>query len=242
MYTHNQAEHGAILRAYGHRLPALAVAPHLVDLLVTRFGRPARVVPQPLETFWRPARFRRRPSSPPRILVMSPFEIDWKGVPTALHAVRLLRQQGHRCQLVRLSQWPLSDAERALLEADEFHHHLAPRDAAGLVRGCDLLLAPSWEQEGFGLPVLEAMASGVPVVASDIASFRGFAAPAAALVPHDQPQAFADMASKLLGDAAAWRRRRGEGVELCRQYQEGPAGRQAEAAMYWVADGSWERD
>ncbi len=146
-YTHNQAEHPAILAAYGLPLPALAVAPHLAALLSRRFGRPARVVPQPLEPFWVPAA-APAPSSPspapvaspagrpPRVLVASPFEIDWKGVATALAAVRLLRRGGLDCRLVRLSQWPLGPAERELLSPDEFHHRLPPPAVARLVAGC----------------------------------------------------------------------------------------------------------
>nr|MDP9122649.1 hypothetical protein [Acidobacteriota bacterium] len=65
-YTHNLAEHPAILAAYAKPLPALAVASHLADLLRRRFSRPARVVPQPLEPYWRP-RERSVPERPPRV-------------------------------------------------------------------------------------------------------------------------------------------------------------------------------
>jgi glycosyltransferase involved in cell wall biosynthesis len=45
--------------------------------------------------------------------------------------------------------------------------------------------------EGLGLPLLEAMAAGVPVVASDIPVFREVAGAAAILVPPADPQAWA---------------------------------------------------
>jgi glycosyltransferase involved in cell wall biosynthesis len=71
--------------------------------------------------------------------------------------------------------------------------------------------------EGFGLPVLEAMASGTPVVASDIPALREVAGPAAVYVdPHDSE----DIA-RGLAEAAE---RRDELVD---------AGRQRAAAFSW---------
>lgn len=51
-----------------------------------------------------------------------------------------------------------------------------PDDAtlAGLVRGARALLMPSFA-EGFGLPVIEALRAGTPVIASDLAVFREIA-------------------------------------------------------------------
>jgi hypothetical protein len=158
----NLDQHPQILEAYSQQLPAFAVAPHLAAIVRDRFRRPARVVPPALEPMWRP-RWRWRPAQRPRVVVAHPFEVDWKGVATALEAVRRLRAGGAALTLVRVSQWPLSDAERALVEPDEFHCRIDPPAVARLIAGCDLMLAPSWEQEGFGLPVLEAMACGVPV-------------------------------------------------------------------------------
>lgn len=248
-YTHNAADHPAILAAYATPLPGWAVAPHLAELLRARFGRPARVVPQPLEPFWR-APFRRGPGAgsgagsgqPARILVPSPFEIDWKGVRTALAAVRRLRESGFACRLVRLSQWPLSAAERELLAPDEYHCRLPPPEVARLVAGCDLALCPSWEQEGFGLPALEAMACGVPVVASGVSCYRSFAAAAARLVAFDDPDAFARAAREILEDPALWRRMRCAGRRVAVRHREDRAGAAAEAALRWVASGEWRRE
>lgn len=241
IYTHNTHEHGEILQAYRTPIPCLALSPHLAALVEERFGRPARVVPPALASYWRP-RWRRRPRRVPRMLVVHPFEIDWKGVATALEAVRILRAQGLACRLVRLSQWPLSASEKLLLEPDEFHDNLKPWEVAELVRHMDIMLAPSWEQEGFGLPVLEAMASGVPVVASDISAFRSYAGGAAVLVPHDAPERFAAAARGVLEDAAQWRSLRDHGLEAAKRFSEERVAELAEEVLYWVAEERWSKD
>jgi len=244
-YTHNRDQHPLIDAVYGHPLPAMVVAPHLATLLGARFGRPARTVLQPLESFFRPLavwRRPRRPAAKPRILVTSPFEIDWKGVRTALEAVRRLRRRGSNCELVRLSQWPLSNDERAILEADEFHCHLRPADVVRLMRSCHLLLAPSWQQEGFGLPVLEAMACGVPTVASDIDAFRDWTDGAAPLVPAEDPDALAEAAFEVLRSPSRWRELRDHGLQVAGRYSEQRATASAERALAWVVGGGWREE
>lgn len=241
IYTHNRAEHGAIEEAYRSPVPAMAVSAHLVRLLAERFGRPARVVPQPLEPYWSSG-WRVRPRRRPRLLVTSPFEIDWKGVPTSLRAVVELRRLGFECELVRLSQWPLSDEERAIAVPDEFHEHLPPHRVPELMKSCDLLLAASWEQEGFGLPVLEAMACGVPVVASDVPCFRDWTSGAARLVPPGRPEAFAGAAREILSDSRLWRRMRRRGRRVAQGYRESVSARAAEETLAWVASGEWRRE
>lgn len=240
-YTHNPGEHPEIERAYRNEIPGIVVSSHLGTLLSGRFGRPSRLALQPLEGYWHPRR-RWRPSKRPRILVTGPFETDWKGVETALRAVLEMRRGGLGCELVRLSQWPCSEPERQIVVAEEFHHHLEPHEVPDLVRSCDLLLAPSWEQEGFGLPALEAMACGVPVVASRIQCFEGYAEPAAELVRFDDPSAFAAAALEILGSPRKWRTMRKRGLVVAESYGEAKASKVTEEIMYWIASGAWRAE
>lgn len=70
---------------------------------------------------------------------------------------------------------------------------------APLMAGADAFLFPSF-YEGFGLPVVEAMACGVPVITAGVTATAEIAADAALLVePHD-PQAIADAIVRLAGD------------------------------------------
>ena len=242
--THNRSEHPAIVEAYSHKIPGWVVAPHLGRLLSERFGRPSRTIPQPLEPTFQPgSNLERRtaPRSSPKILVTGPFEVYLKGVSVALEAIGRLRARGIDARLVRISQWPQIEDERRMIEADVFHHHLAPSDVPAAVRDCDLLIAPSWSQKGFGLPVLEAMASGVPVIASDIPATRDFASAAARLVPFDDAEAFADAAEEVLGDPARWRAHRAAGLVVAASFGDGPCAEALDSAVEWVVSGAWRR-
>lgn len=63
------------------------------------------------------------------------------------------------------------------------------------------LVYPSW-YEGFGLPIVEAMASGTVVVTSDRGAMKEVAGDAALLVPPDSPEAIAEAIVRLCEDSA----------------------------------------
>jgi glycosyltransferase involved in cell wall biosynthesis len=71
-----------------------------------------------------------------------------------------------------------------LTERVEFAGHVPQDELAALYRGAEALVFPS-QYEGFGLPVLEAMASGTPVVATSSSSIPEVAGDAAILVERD---------------------------------------------------------
>lgn len=68
--------------------------------------------------------------------------------------------------------------------------YLSDADLRGVVAGAAAVCMPSM-YEGFGLPVLEGMAAGRPVLASDIPAHREIAEGHAALLPADDPDAWA---------------------------------------------------
>ncbi|RME68224.1 MAG: glycosyltransferase family 1 protein, partial [Verrucomicrobia bacterium] len=63
------------------------------------------------------------------------------------------------------------------------------------------LIQPSWH-EGFGLPVVEAMGFGTPVLCSDIPTLREVAAPAALFFPPHSPDHLAQLMARLEEDPA----------------------------------------
>jgi glycosyltransferase involved in cell wall biosynthesis len=84
-------------------------------------------------------------------------------------------------------------------------------ELAAVYRRAALLLLPS-EREGFGLPVVEAMASGTPVVASAISALGEVGGSAAAYCPVGDVAAWVEVIAALLDERrqcpAAWARRR----------------------------------
>jgi glycosyltransferase involved in cell wall biosynthesis len=68
--------------------------------------------------------------------------------------------------------------------------YLSDQDLQGVVAGAAAVCMPS-VYEGFGLPVLEGLAAGRPVLASDIPAHREIAQGHAALLPSDDPDAWA---------------------------------------------------
>lgn len=102
-------------------------------------------------------------------------------------------------------------------DAIHFTGFLDGADLPDLYRGADCVVIPSLF-EGFGLPVLEAMASGVPVACSDGGSLPEVAGRAAIVFdPYDE----GDMASaihRLLTDPDARERCRAAGLHRVQQY------------------------
>ena len=64
-----------------------------------------------------------------------------------------------------------------------------------IYRDADLLVLPSTDGESFGIPILEALASGVPVVASDIPGYRSTlqSSPAGVLFPSGDAERLAEI-------------------------------------------------
>jgi phosphatidylinositol alpha-mannosyltransferase len=97
----------------------------------------------------------------------------------------------------------------------EFMGYVSPEQLPNFYHSADIFCAPSIGFESFGIVLLEAMAAGVPIVASDIAGYRAVISDGqeGLLVPPAQPEALAQALRQLL-DQPDRRRQMGQSGRL----------------------------
>jgi glycosyltransferase involved in cell wall biosynthesis len=142
-----------------------------------------------------------------------------KDATTAIEALSLLGNGDTRLVLVGPDKGGRAEAEDTAAElglADrvELRGHVPQDELAALYRGAACLVFPS-RYEGFGLPVLEAMASGTPVVATTAGALPEVAGAAAILVEERNPVALAGGMERAIADRE---RLRAAGLEHARRY------------------------
>jgi len=131
-----------------------------------------------------------------------------KDLPTLVRAFAALAGElPHTLVLAGLAGWgagALAEAVRSSGVAGRVRlpGYVPEADKAALFTGADLFVYPS-RYEGFGLPVLEAMACGVPVVTTTGGSLPEVAGDGALLVDPGDPGTLAAAMARLLGDRAA---------------------------------------
>jgi glycosyltransferase involved in cell wall biosynthesis len=103
-------------------------------------------------------------------------------------------------------------------------------EVAGLLERADVVAVPS-RYEGFGLPALEAMAAGAPVVAADATSLPEVVGAAGLLVPVGDVSAWASALGDLLGDPDGRARLAAAGRERAARFTP-EANARAFAALY----------
>lgn len=140
----------------------------------------------------------------PTILFVGRLE-KRKGLKFLLRAMGAVWEKVPGARLVVVGRGPLLDDYRALVErrhvsAVEFKGFVPSEDLARYYRSCDVFCAPSTGQESFGIVLLEAMAAGKPIVASDIPGYRQVVNHGieGLLVPPKDERALADALVKVL--------------------------------------------
>ncbi|WP_031467771.1 glycosyltransferase family 4 protein [Sciscionella sediminilitoris] len=138
------------------------------------------------------------------------FDESRKGFRVLLTALRELAAETDKLRLLVVGGGDRRAARRfagpALAERIEFLGVVDEPAKARALRAMDVFCAPHLGGESFGMVLVEAMAAGTPVVASELEAFRAVAGGAAEFVPPGEPEALAAALRGLLADA----RRRAE--------------------------------
>lgn len=98
-----------------------------------------------------------------------------------------------------------------------FLNYVDDKDLVTLYNASDLFVFPSL-YEGFGIPVLEAMSCGVPVLASRVSSIPEVAGDAAYYVNPLQVDEIEAAILKIISDRLLWNELRRKGLEQCKKF------------------------
>ena len=232
MLTHPEWHEASKVRYFGWAMRRAVAAARRVLCVSAATARdlrellgvpPDRIDVTPLGTDLRPASAeavdavrRRLGLDGPYLLGLGTVE-PRKDLPTLVRAfASLAAELPHRLVLAGLAGWGVGAlaaevaasgvAERVLLAG-----YVPEADKAALYTGADVFAYPS-RYEGFGLPVLEAMACGTPAVTTTGGSLPEVAGDAAALVEPGDAGALAAAVAKLAADPAARHAAAGHGL------------------------------
>ena len=208
----------ACRRANAILVPSRATA---ADLAARTDVDPSRVVVTPLAgstpigTGDPSATLESMGIAPPFVLFVGTVE-PRKNVSRLIRAFRRLSGDvPHTLVVAGPLGWKVGDVLAELGNADRRVEHtgaVSSEQLDALYRGADVLCYPSL-YEGFGLPVLEAMQRGLPVVASTTAALAEVAGDAALLVDPTDEEAIAGALRRVLGDRSFAEDLRRRGLE-----------------------------
>jgi glycosyltransferase involved in cell wall biosynthesis len=120
--------------------------------------------------------------------------------------------------------------KHGVAERIAFHGRMNDTQLAELYRGAELVLFPSL-YEGFGLPIVESMACGTPVVTSDRAAMPDVAGGAALLVDPEDVHAMRHALRAVLDDPAKRSSLRGLGLANARRFSWEHTARKVEEGL-----------
>ncbi len=219
--------HRPLLLLYRRIDQILAVSDTARRCVERFFPGPVEIVPNGVDhERFRPGlpRLERYDDGVRNILFVGRFD-PRKGLPDLMRACAELAREGLAFRLILVGDGRLRGQVERLaggalegrvhFEGRVGHEHL-PRYYAS----ADIFCSPARDGESFGLVLLEAMASGVPIVATDLAGYRTVLTPGneGLMAPPRDPAALAAALRRLLVDPALRARMAASGIETARAY------------------------
>lgn len=163
-------------------------------LLVLPYGVDARFQPPGQSEL---SRVRRRYDLPPRPLLYVGSHLRRRGLPGLVGALVDVAARHDDVELCRMGSRPPDDVD----DGGRWLGFVDEADLPALYGAATAVLYPS-RYEGFGLPVLEALACGTPVLTSAVASLRELFENRARLLPADDVASWRAAIEDLLEDGA----------------------------------------
>jgi glycosyltransferase involved in cell wall biosynthesis len=243
----------AIRRAAAEASAVVCVSQHTADILGRRLSvhGPVFVVPHGVDH----ERFRPDPPDPasdeqvlaqagahrPYLLFLGTLE-PRKAVPDLVRAFSVVARHHPELMLVLAGHpgWGSNDVDRAVLESGlggrvRRMGYVAETWVPALLRQAAAVVYPARE-EGFGLPALEALACGAPLVTTTGTAMADLAGAAAWLVPPGVPVALAQALDEVLSGGAAVEQRRRAGMAVAAEYTWERSAAGHAAAYRWAAE------
>jgi len=216
-----------LLPLYRRIARPLAVSETARDCAERYFPGPIEILPNGVDrSRFRPGlpRLERYDDGVPTILFVGRFD-PRKGIPELIGACERLAREGRLFRLVLVGDGALrSQIERlargTLRGRVHFEGHVGHDHLPRYYASADVFCSPARGGESFGLVLLEAMASGVPVVATDLPGHRSVITPGVEgiAVPPRDPDALALALGRLLEDASLRARMGARGAERARAF------------------------
>ena len=174
---------------------------------------------------FRPLQSTERRTRPGRVLFVGRLD-ERKGIEILLRAFPAVTKVVPGTRLSVVGAGPMEEQARktvgklGLSTAVEFLGSARPEDLPRIYADCDVYCAPSLGGETLGIVLLEAMASGVPVVASRIPGYDETVRDGidGLLVPPAEPDALASALVSVLSDESRRRTMAAAGLERAKEY------------------------
>ena len=242
MWLHPESHEKKLVRRARRRLPAMARAATMIITPTESVRREVNehlqipletivAVPEAARNCFRPIAAKRTTETRERLGIGDEFLLfvgtvePRKNLTTLLHAFEaLLRTHRAPLQLVIAGRrgWLVDDFLDSLKDSPNANRivltgYLPDEDLCALYSSCAAFVYPSI-YEGFGLPPLEAMACGAPVIAGDVPAIKEVVGAAARLVSPESVPGLTHALLDLLDSALARKEFSAAGVKQSAQY------------------------
>lgn len=227
----------------------IAVSEDARRTVITHIGGDAVIIPNGVDT----AAFARAEPNPlwtgapgrPTLAFLGRIDEPRKGLPVLVEAMPRILDAVPDARLLVVGPGAVEAARARLPErvarATELLGALSDEDKASALASADLYVAPHTGGESFGIVLVEAMASGAPVLASDLPAFHrvldgGRTGMAGAMFANERPEDLADRAVELLRDPARLQTLADRGRERARVFDWQVVAEEILAVYETVAD------